>query len=169
MALLDKEKNFFSTDEAKQRLYQNLTEYTGWKFIKSQSCLRKREGDFVFDIQFYFSKYNNLEDVVDVQCEFRIWSLALDRNMNVNSVIGVYSMKPKKGSWYDISTQAELDQTVTTIKQKIDQYVFPVVKKKKKSVTEGMNYIGSITRRKTYCTNSLEAFKKLKKDLQVNS
>ena len=45
MGLLDvfkKKEKILTIAEAKERLYASLSEYTGWKFLKSQQCLRKK-------------------------------------------------------------------------------------------------------------------------------
>jgi hypothetical protein len=103
-------ENILSTETAKQKLFDSLTDYTDWKFLKSSKCLRKRVGNMVFDFDFYFSKYNSIENVVDVNCEFKIWSKELDKKCNINSIIGHYFMRPNNKYWYDISTQSKLEK-----------------------------------------------------------
>lgn len=41
-------ENIFSVEEATQKLLTNLSETTGWKYLKSQRCLKKNVQDLAF-------------------------------------------------------------------------------------------------------------------------
>ena len=43
----------FAVDEAIEKLITSLSEAIGWKYLKSQRCLKKTVGDLVFEIDFY--------------------------------------------------------------------------------------------------------------------
>lgn len=128
--------------EAKARLYQGLAEYTGWAFLKSGPSLKKQIGDVVLDIVFYSSKYNNLQHVVDVNGEFRIWVRALDRTCNANSKIGSLNIRPENGGWYDLSTQDALNRALHDMQEKIKRYVFPAADAFEESQAKGLAYLG---------------------------
>lgn len=120
--LTNKEKVLI-VSEAKSKLYNELANYIGWKFLKSQECLKKVIKDIVFNIQFYSSKYNMCGESIEINCEFRIWCKNLDKICNVNSIIGFYSIQPKNGYWYDISTESKLNKVVEKLKREFDKYV----------------------------------------------
>lgn len=45
-----------SVEEATNTVYFALEEFTGWKFLKSQRCIKKKIGDVEFVINFFSSK-----------------------------------------------------------------------------------------------------------------
>ena len=118
----------FSVTEATDRLYQILTEYTGWKFLKSQKCLKKVVGDLVFQINFFTSKWNLSYEHVEVQCECQMWCKKFDKTFNVVSAIGYYSLNPLDERWYDISDETKLAIAVKQICTKLDEAILPLCK-----------------------------------------
>lgn len=135
--------------QAKEKLYAELTAVTGWKFLKSQPCLKKVVKDIVFDIQFYASKYNSSESV-EVNCEFRIWCKRFDKQCNVNSTIGFYSFQPPNGYWYDISTQAKLDETLAELNAQFNKYAAPLVAEFEKDYDSAIRHMGDEDMQKLY-------------------
>ena len=115
MGLLDvfkKKEKILTIAEAQEKLYASLSEYTGWKFLKSQHCLRKRVGNIVFDICFYGSKYNVSGEHIEANCEFEFWNKKFSNICNVNSKIGFVFLQPDNDYWYDISTEAKLNAAI---------------------------------------------------------
>ena len=117
-----------SVDEAKTHLYHYLTEYTGWKFLKSQQCLKKVIKDIVFEIRFFASKYNLSFESVEVNCELVFWCKRLDKTCNVHSVIGGYSFQPQDKYWYDISTMAQLSKVEEELAARIECYALVLIR-----------------------------------------
>ncbi len=163
---MDKEDIKLEVTEAKQKLYEALTEYTGWKFLKSGPYLREKIGDIIFEIVFYANKYNGLEGIVEISCEFRFWSRSLDKDCNINSNIGFYSIQPENKSWYNISTQSSLEKTAAEIEEKISRYVFPIVELIKGNVTDGLLKLDNKDSRELYHLNSFKAYDKLLQDIK---
>lgn len=102
----------FSVEEATQKLFSNLSEATGWKYLKSQRCLKKTVEDLVFEIDFFSSKWNLSHQSVEVNAEFSI-SYKSYGKLPVNNVIATMSYRPELyspngGYWYDISTEEKL-------------------------------------------------------------
>ncbi len=102
----------FSVEEATQRLFLSLSEATGWKYLKSQHCLKKTVKDLVFEIDFFSSKWNLSHQRVEVNAEFRLWCKNYGK-LPVNNVIATIPYHPKMyhfngGCWYDISTEEKL-------------------------------------------------------------
>ena len=63
----------FSVEEATQKLLTRLSESTGWKYLKSQCCIKKTVKDLVFQINFFSSKWNVSNERVEVSAEFKLW------------------------------------------------------------------------------------------------
>lgn len=118
-----------SVEEAKRHIYDSLTEYTGWKFLKSQQCLKKTVKDMVFEIQFFSSKNNCSYESVEINCDFNIWCRKFDKCCNVKSIIGCYSFRPENGYWYDISDEEKLEKVLTKLKEKTKEYVLSITDK----------------------------------------
>lgn len=48
-----KEEKILTVSEAQEKLYIALSEYSGWKFLKSQRCLRTKE-DWQYCFRYMF-------------------------------------------------------------------------------------------------------------------
>lgn len=165
MGLLDvfkKTEKVLTIAEAQERLYTSLSEYTGWKFLKSQRCLRKRVENIVFDISFYSSKYNVSGERIESNCEFEFWNKQLDKICNVNSKIGFVFFQPDNDYWYDISTGTKLNAAIDDLKSKIDEYAFPLVKRFEDDYCGAMKYLSSDDMQGLYCLNKFGTFEKMK-------
>lgn len=113
----------FSVEEATQRLFLSLSEATGWKYLKSQHCLKKTVKDLVFEINFFSSKWNLSHQKVEVNAEFRLWCKNYGK-LPVNNVIAAISYHPKLyhsngGYWYDISTEEKLHSSFEDLNSRI--------------------------------------------------
>ena len=85
----------YSVEEATQKLYAELTEATGFKYLKSQQCLKKTVKDLVFEIQFFTSKWNQSHERVEVNAEFRLWCKRYGK-LPVDNVIASIAYQPKQ-------------------------------------------------------------------------
>lgn len=156
-----KKDKLLTVAEAKEKLYTSLSEYTGWKYLKSQCCIRKRVGDIVFDINFYSSKWNVFGEHIEVQCEFAFWSKQFDKICNVNSKIGFVSLQPKNNDWYDIYTEKKLHAAIVDLKGKIDDYAIPLVKRFEDDYCDAIAYLSDDDMRDLYHLR-FELFDKMK-------
>lgn len=164
MWLLDKimkKEEKLSVEEAKQKLYDELSDYTGWKFLKGQQCLRKNINDMVFDIQFYSSKYNSSNKSVEINCEFAFWNKKFDNICNVNSKIGFISFSPKNDYWYDISTESKINKVIEELKNKIDNYAISLTNKFEENYDKAINFLCEDDMQELYNLKPLKNFKKL--------
>lgn len=150
--------------EQQEKLCNMLAEYTGWKFLKSQRCLRKRIGDIVFDINFYSSKYNLSGEGVEVNCEFEFWNRKLDKVCNVNSKIGFVFFRSENNNWYDITTERRLMSTCDELKAKIDEYVIPVCKRFEEDYGSAIKYLSNEDMQEVYSLRMFGAFEKMKEE-----
>ena len=165
MGLLDafrKRDKTLTVTEAQEKLYASLSAYTGWKFLKSQRCLRKRIGNIVFDISFYSSKYNASGECIEANCEFEFWNAQFDKSCTVNSKIGFAFFQPPNAYWYDISTETKLTVAIDDIKGKIDAYVIPLVIRFEDDYCEAMNYLSSDEMHALYSLDKFGVFEKMK-------
>ena len=64
--------NLLSVEEATNTVYTSLEEFTGWKFLKSQRCLKKKIKDLELCIDFYTSKWNSSQEYVGLNADFKI-------------------------------------------------------------------------------------------------
>ena len=115
----------FSVEEATQKLFTKLSEATGWKYLKSQRCLKKAVKDLVFQINFSSSKWNISYERVEVSAEFKLWCKSYGK-LPVNNVIAMVSYYPEfctsSGEhWYDISTEEKLLPAFEELNRKIQQ------------------------------------------------
>lgn len=115
----------FSVEEAQMQLYTALAQSTGWKYLKSQRCLKKIVKDLVFEIDFFSSKWNTSYQSVEVNAELRLWCKSYGK-LPVNNVIASMSYHPELyipdgGYWYDISTEEKLKFTFEDLNRRIQQ------------------------------------------------
>lgn len=150
-----------SVEEAKQHMYDFLAAYTGWKFLKSQQCLKKLVKDMVFEIQFFSSKYNCSYESVEMNCELRIWCKKFDKCDNVNSAIGVYTFRPENGYWYDISDEEKLERVLTELKEEIEEYAISLVEKFEDNYEEGIKALAEPEMQEIYKMQHFKNFERL--------
>lgn len=62
----------YSVDEAQTKLYSALAEELGFKYLKSQRCLKKVVNNLIFEFDFYSSKWNKSGEKVDIEAAFVI-------------------------------------------------------------------------------------------------
>lgn len=115
----------FSVEEATQKLFAGLSEATGWKYLKSQQCLKKTVKDLVFQINFFTSKWNISYERVEVSAEFKLWCKSYGK-LPANNAIAMMSYCPERrtsngGAWYDISTEEKLLSAFDELNRQIQQ------------------------------------------------
>lgn len=113
-------KNLLSVEEAKTTLYSGLAEATGWKYLKSQNCLKKTVKDLVFEIDFFSSKWNVSYESVEVNADFILWCKTYGK-LPVNNIVGGMSYRPENGYWYDISTKEKLENVLEELTKIISE------------------------------------------------
>ncbi|MFV0394084.1 MAG: hypothetical protein ACK5LC_06775 [Coprobacillaceae bacterium] len=109
-------KEALAIDEAYELFYKQLIDTyndKGWKYFKSQRCLKKTIKDLVFQINFYTSKWNSSFENIEIQSECQIWSKSFDKKLNVHSQVGYYKFKPNNGNdWYSILHKEEIEKVI---------------------------------------------------------
>lgn len=110
-----------SVEEATNKVYNDLKEFTGWKFLKSQRCLKKKIKDLELYIHFYTSKWNASQEYVGLNATFNIVYKKLGK-LPVENTVAYYEYHPQTGDdayWYDISTKDKLVATIDDLEHKI--------------------------------------------------
>ena len=103
-----------SVEEATNMVFSQLENYTGWKFLKSQRCLKKKIKDIELIILFYTSKWNQSYEYTGLNAEFVIVYKKLGK-LPVQNHVAWYDYSPKTGDdtyWYDISTEDKLSLVI---------------------------------------------------------
>ena len=112
---------FLSVEEATNTVYTCLEGFTGWKFLKSQRCLKKKINNLELCIDFYTSKWNRSHEYVGLNAEFNIVYKKLGKQP-VQSKVAYYEYHPKSGDdtyWYDISTKNKLTTVIEVLECEI--------------------------------------------------
>ena len=60
---------YYTVEEATEKIFTKLTDSTGWKFLKSQRSLKKTFKDLIFEILFFSSKWNASGQNVEINAE----------------------------------------------------------------------------------------------------
>lgn len=101
--------NSLSVEDAKTRLIYELSTVTGFKYLKS-GVLKKTIKDIVFEVNFFFSKWNKSYQSIEVAAELRLIYKKYGK-LAIDNVIAFISYHPTDGDWYDISTETKLLET----------------------------------------------------------
>ena len=130
-----KAKILLSVEEAKDRLYREISEHLGWKFLKSQQSFKKVVNNLVFEIQFYSSKWNSSNENIEIQCELRLWCKKFDKidknctdiykENNVHSSVGFYAFTPPAGSWWNVTYDTDLSDVIKQLCDQFDEIAIP--------------------------------------------
>ena len=116
-------EQMLSVEEAVQTVFSELAEYTGWKFLKSQRCLKKKVNDIELVIDFFTSKWNHSYEYVGINAQFTMVYKKLGK-LPVQNTVACYEYRPKEGDdtyWFDISSKDKLENVIDILKHEIDQ------------------------------------------------
>lgn len=124
MKLFNKKINRkLSVEEATDKLYVAISDLTGWKLVKSQKCIKKVINDLVFEIRFSSSKYNSSYENIRIYAEF---TLICNKFNKPGDKVGFYELTPNKYSWWDITDEANLSNTIKKLSNLIKEKVIPL-------------------------------------------
>ena len=103
----------------------NKYESRGWKYLKSQRCVKKIINDLVFEIRFFGSKWNTMGQSVKIDGECSIWYKKLDNSLNVNSSVGFFQYRPTDFKW-DITYKDQFPAVVEEFCELINKTAIPL-------------------------------------------
>ena len=109
---------YYTVEEATEKIFTKLTDSTGWKFLKSQRSLKKTFTDLNFEILFFSSKWNASGQNVEINAEFRV-SYKKFGKLPVDNIIAQVSYQPECAYWYDISTEEKLSAVYEELNDRI--------------------------------------------------
>ena len=109
---------YYTVEEATEKIFTKLTDSTGWKFLKSQRSLKKTFKDLNFEILFFSSKWNASGQNVEINAEFRV-SYKKFGKLPVDNIIAQVSYQPDGVYWYDISTEEKLSAVYEELNDRI--------------------------------------------------
>ncbi len=135
----------FSVEEATQKLFSSLSEAIGWKYLKSNRCLKKTVGNLVFEIDFFTSKWNLSHQSVEVNAAFLLWCKNYGK-LRVNNIIASMSYRPElyapnAGYWYDISTEEKLLSVIDELMNRIQDTAVNLCMKFEKDYLAAVKYL----------------------------
>ena len=112
---------YYTVEEATEKIFTKLTDSTGWKFLKSQRSLKKTfNTDLNFEILFFSSKWNASGQNVEINAEFRV-SYKKFGKLPVDNIIAQVSYQPEGAYWYDISTEEKLSAVYEELNDRIQR------------------------------------------------
>lgn len=115
--------HLLSVEEATNKVYSELEQYTGWNFLKSQRCLKKKVGGVDFEIPFSTCKWNRSNEYVGINAYFQIVYKKFGK-LPVENAVAYFAYRPAtKGDsyWYDISTKEKLASVIDILKEEIQK------------------------------------------------
>jgi len=86
-----------------------------WKYLKSQRCIKKTLGKLVFEIDFFLSKWNTVNNIIEINADFSVWTKEYDKTCNINSIVCSLSYRNGDKYWFDITTSDSQCETYKTI------------------------------------------------------
>lgn len=109
---MDEGNMLYSVDEAQTKLYSALAEAIGFKYLKSQRCIKKVVDNLIFEFDFYSNKWNKSGEKVNIEAAFVIMNKKYGKQ-RIDCVIAEKMYRPgaESGYWYDISTKNSLENT----------------------------------------------------------
>lgn len=130
---------YLGVEEAKTRLIYELSEVTGFKYLKS-GVLKKTVKDIVFEINFFFSKWNLSGQSIEVNADLRLVYKKYGK-LAVDNVIASMSYHPTEGYWFDISTESKLNETKKILEQCFRETAVDLANRFEKDYTAAIQYL----------------------------
>lgn len=127
-----------------------------WKHLKSSRELKKTINDIVFQIDFYSSKYNDLNANIEIRCECHIWCKAYEKKNNVNSALFLIPILEDFEYWRDI-TNNNRDKIKAEIISEIKEKIVPLATALETDYNGGIQALADIPQFSRF-TNSLKLF-----------
>ena len=116
-------EHLLSLEEATNIVYSSLEGFTGWKYLRSQRCLKKKVKDLELVINFFTSKWNKSHEYVGINADFRVIYKKLGK-LPVQNVVASCEYHPRTGEdtyWYDISSKEKVITVIEILKSEIQK------------------------------------------------
>lgn len=132
-------EDMLNVAEAKTRLIQELSEITGFKYLKS-GVLKKTVKDIVFEIYFFSSKWNESGQSIEINAELRLIYKTYGK-LPVDNVVASMSYQPENGYWYDISTESRLLETRNILEKRFQETAMDLVHRFENNYHSAVQYL----------------------------
>ena len=113
-----------------------------WKYVKSCSELKKQIGDIVFHINFYSSKYNNLNTQIEIRSDCSVCCRAYDKIPGVDPYILGYPLLEDHEYWWDI-TNDNREKIKSEIVSEIKTKIIPLAEALEADFSSGLQALAS--------------------------
>jgi len=133
--------NILNVEDAKTRLIQELSEVTGFKYLKS-GVLKKSVKDIVFEIHFFSSKWNASGQNIEINAELRLIYKKYGK-LPVDNIVASMGYHPENGYWYDISTEDKLLETRNVLEKCFQETVMDLVNRFEDDYNLAIQYLFS--------------------------
>ena len=132
-------EDILNVTEAKTRLIQELSEITGFKYLKS-GVLKKNVKDIVFEINFFSSKWNESGQSIEINAELRLIYKKYGK-LPVDNVVASMCYQPENGYWYDISTESKLLETRNILEKRFQESAIDLVNRFENDYNSAVEYL----------------------------
>lgn len=116
----------------------DINQEINWNQLKSRKQLKKIIHDLVFQIDFYSSKFNNMDSHIEIRSECRIWYKKYDKSLTVNSSIANIAFLEENGYWWDITGKDKREIVLRSIIGEIKAKVIPVTDELENNFNNGL-------------------------------
>lgn len=131
--------NILNVEEAKTRLIYELSEITGFKYLKS-GILKKTVKDVVFEINFFSSKWNTSGQNIEINAELRLVYKKYGK-LPVDNIVASMSYNPEDGYWYDITTESRLLETKSVLEQRFRETAMDLLNRFENDYISAVQYL----------------------------
>ena len=131
--------NILNVEEVKTRLIYELSIITGFKYLKS-GVLKKTIKDIVFEINFFFSKWNASGQNIEMNADLRLIYKKYGK-LPFDNVVASMSYNPTDGYWYDISTESKLRKTQDILEQRFRETAVDLANRFEEDYNAAVQYL----------------------------
>lgn len=114
-----------------------------WKYLKSNRELKKKINDIVFSIDFFSSKYNDMDTQIEINCDCCVWCRAYDKSSSTHSVIMHLQLLKDHEYWCDI-TNDNCDKVKSKLIAEIKEKIIPLTDIFEKDYKSGIQALADI-------------------------
>lgn len=121
-----------------QSFIVDINKEINWSYLKSNRSLKKKINDIVFQIDFYSSKYNDINSRVEVRSECRVWCRAYDKSLTIRSGIANIPFLTEWEYWWSILNEDNRSEVLGLLIKEIQIKVIPFVTEMERNYNSGL-------------------------------
>ena len=132
---------FLDATEARERLLYELSEITGFKYLKS-GILKKTIKDLVFEVNFHSSHWNLSGQSIEICADFRLVYKKFGKlPSDTYNIVAGKGYHPEGGYWYEITTESKLNETKNTLTPLLKETAVDLAYRFESNYEEAMKYL----------------------------